>query len=118
MSALSLFGTESWSDYGQVVLRMAMLVTSYALSSCYSGWPVKVVRMTDRPGTLGELLDSYPRWLMNRAEGDLSLEGQCKLSGLPAVPCPSPSLRTGKPSPNSHLAAWGRREDSEIEGPD
>lgn len=27
MSALSLFGTESWSDYGQVVLQMAMLVT-------------------------------------------------------------------------------------------
>jgi hypothetical protein len=23
-----------------------------------------------------------------------------------------------KPSTNSHLAAWGRREDSEIEGPD
>lgn len=27
MSALSLFGTESWSEYGQVVLQMAMLDT-------------------------------------------------------------------------------------------
>lgn len=27
MSALSLLGTESWSDYGQVILQMAMLVT-------------------------------------------------------------------------------------------
>jgi hypothetical protein len=27
MSVLRLFGAESWSDYGQVVLQMAMLVT-------------------------------------------------------------------------------------------
>lgn len=27
MSVLSLFGTESWSEYGQVVLQMAMLDT-------------------------------------------------------------------------------------------
>jgi hypothetical protein len=117
MSALSLFGTESWSDYGQVVLQMAMLVTLLSIEQLLqriAGEGGEDDRLSRRAGTarfISTLADES-------AEGDLSLEGQCKLSGLPAVPCPSPSLRTGKPSPNSHLAGWGRREDSEIEGPD
>ena len=63
---LSLFGTESWSEYGQVVLQMAMLDTLLSIEQLLQRIAVKVVRMTDRPATMDELLDPYPRCLTNR----------------------------------------------------